>query len=88
MKVKAPKKVTQGKKATIVVTVGATGFDPTGTVTVKVRGKSVTRTLAEGVATFKLRLTKVGRNKVVVTYNGDARTESASTTRIIKVKRR
>jgi 5'-nucleotidase len=87
LKVKAPKKVEKGKKATIVVTVGASGFHPTGTVTVGVRGKKVTKTLAEGVATFKVRLTKLGSNKVVVTYSGDDRTESASKTRIIKVKR-
>jgi 5'-nucleotidase len=87
LKVKAPKKVEKGSKATIVVTVGATGFTPGGTVTVKVAGKKVTETLKRGSATFKVRLTKLGKNKMVVTYNGDDRTESASTTRTIKVTR-
>jgi len=88
IKVKAPKKVKKGNKATIVVTVAATGFEPSGKVTVKVRGKKVTRSLDDGKATFKVRLTKTGKNKVTITYAGDAMTEAASRTRVIQVKRR
>jgi 5'-nucleotidase len=88
MKVKAPKKVGKGDKATIVVTVTAGDVDPSGTVTVKVAGKTVTKKVRNGEATLKVRLTKVGKNKVSVRYSGDALTESAKDTVRIKVKRR
>lgn len=87
LKVKAPKKVEKGSRATIVVTVRATGFTPSGTVTVKVAGKKVTKALKRGETTIRVRLTRLGKNKVVVTYNGDDLTESASATRIIRVQR-
>ena len=87
LKVKAPKKVVKGTKAKIVVTLSATGFTPTGTVTVKVKGKTVTKTLTNGVATIKVRLAKLGKNKVTINYSGDALTEAASKTRIIRVVR-
>ncbi len=88
MRVKAPKKVKKGKKATIVVKVRTTGFDPSGTVTIKVRGTKVTETLEDGRATFKIRLTKLGKNKVKVSYSGDDLTESARTKKNIWVQRR
>ncbi len=88
VKVNAPKKVGKGDKATIVVTVGAAGTDPTGTVTVKVGGKKVTEKVRNGKATLEVRLTKPGRNKVSVRYSGDTLTESADDTVKIKVKRR
>jgi len=87
MKVNAPKKVGKGDKATVVVTVGA-ATDPTGTVTVKVGGKTVTEKVRDGKATLEVRLTKPGQNKVSIRYSGDALTESAADTVKIKVKRR
>ncbi len=88
MKVKAPKKVKKGTRATIVVTLSATGFDPTGTVTVDVRAKKVTKRVKNGEVTFKIRLTRKGTSKLRVRYNGDDLTESATKTVKVKVKRR
>ena len=88
LKVKAPKKGVKGKKVTISVTVSATGYTPTGKVSVKVNGKKVTKSLNDGTATFKVRLTKVGKNKVKVAYAGDARTVEAKDSLTIKATRR
>jgi hypothetical protein len=52
---------------------------------VKVKGKKITKTLTNGKVTFKVRLKKLGKNKVTITYSGDALTEAASKTRIIRV---
>ena len=88
MKVKAPKKVKKGTRTAIVVTVSAQGFEPTGTVTVKIRGKKITKQLKDGERTFKLRFSRLGKQKVTIRYNGDDRTESVSKTIKVKVKRR
>ena len=85
MTVKAPKKVVKGKKAYIVVKLAATGFVPTGTVTVRVDGKKVTKTLQDGKAVFRIRMTNLGKNAVKVGYSGDERTESATDTVTIRV---
>jgi 5'-nucleotidase len=87
LKVKAPKKVGKGDKATIVVTVAA-GTDPSGTVTVKVGSKKVTEKVRNGKATFAVRMTKPGRTKVSVSYSGDTLTESADDTAKVTVTRR
>jgi 5'-nucleotidase len=86
--VRAPKAVAQGSKAKVVVDVAAAGFDPSGTVTVKVDGKKVTRTLTDGKVIVKVRLSELGKQKVTVTYSGDDLTESGRDTTTIKVKRR
>jgi 5'-nucleotidase len=72
----------------VVVDVAAAGFDPSGTVTVKVDGKKVTRTLTDGKVIVKVRLSELGKQKVTVTYSGDDLTESGRDTTTIKVKRR
>ena len=76
LRVKAPKKVERGDRATIIVTVDADGFTPTGKVKVKGAGKNgagkkVTKRLKDGTLTLKVRLTSLGKNKVVVRYAGD-----------------
>lgn len=88
VKVNAPKKVGKGDKATVVVTVGAAGTDPSGTVTVTVGDKKVTEKVRNGKATLQVRLTRTGPNKVSIRYSGDTLTESADDTVRIKVKRR
>ena len=87
LRVKAPKQVEKGQRATIVVNVSATGFEPTGTVTVRVDGNKVTKNLQDGRAVFRIRPTDLGRNAVKVNYSGDERTESASDTVRIRVVR-
>jgi predicted extracellular nuclease/2',3'-cyclic-nucleotide 2'-phosphodiesterase (5'-nucleotidase family) len=88
MSVDAPKKVVKGTKATIVVSLRAIAVSPSGTVTVRVDGKKVTRKVKNGEATIKVALTKLGKAKVTVAYSGDELTDSASRTVRIKVKRR
>lgn len=88
VKVRAPKSVERGSKAKVLVNVAAAGFDPSGTVTVKVDGKKVTQRLTDGKVIVKVRLSDLGKQKVTVTYSGDDLTESGRDTTTIKVKRR
>jgi hypothetical protein len=88
VKVRAPKSVEKGAKAKVVVDVAAAGFDPSGTVTVKVDGKKVTRRLTDGKVSIKVRLGDLGKKKVTVTYSGDDLTESGRDSTTIKVTRR
>jgi hypothetical protein len=74
--VKGPKKVKRGKVASYTVSVTAAGVKPTGTVTIKIAGRSKTVKLnAQGRAVVKIkvpRTVKAGKKKVVVTYRGDS----------------
>ena len=54
----------------------------------KIRGKKITKQLKDGERTFKLRFSRLGKQKVKIRYNGDDRTESVSKTIKVKVKRR
>lgn len=88
LRVKAPSKTSRGAKVRIEVHVSAPGFTPTGKATVKVKGTKVTKTVRNGTVVVKARLWKLGKNKVVVIYRGDDRTEAARKVVRIKVKRR
>ena len=83
---RGPKKVASGSKATFKVTVLA-GYMPSGKVTLKVAGKTVTKKLRDGMVTFKVRLTKSGKHKVKVRYSGDALNASTGVTKAIRVLR-
>jgi 5'-nucleotidase len=86
----SPSKVVVNKtKATLKVTLAASGFTPTGEVTVKVDGKLVkTVTLSSGKATVTLpKFGKTGGKKVTVTYTGDGLTSSDTASRTIRVTR-
>lgn len=87
LRVVAPAKVRKGVRATFVVTVSAAGFTPTGTVTIKRKGKTVTRKLRGGQAVLKLAFRRVGKNKVTITYSGDSLTRGARVVRTVRVIR-
>jgi len=88
LKVAAPKRVVKGELASVRVRVVATGYTPTGKVTVVVAGKKVTKTLKDGKATLRVRMTRLGKNKVRIRYSGDGLTEPASKAVTIRVTRR
>lgn len=69
--VRAPERVERGDRGVFKVKVDSTGFTPSGKVTIKVAGKKVTKTLKQGEATFRIVMTRLGKNKVVVKYSGD-----------------
>ena len=70
-----------------VVTVSASGYTPTGTVTLKSGGKTIgSGTLAGGTVTINtLTWKKAGSAKVTVQYSGDANTNGASTSKSVSV---
>ncbi len=76
LKVRGPKRVERGAKGVFKIDVDAAGLTPSGKVTVKVAGKKVTKKLKQGQATFRVVMTKLGKNKVVVKYRGDELTAS------------
>lgn len=77
-------------RATVTITTTAAGFTPTGKVTVKIGAKTYTGTLARGKVTVRLAtFNKPGTVRAAITYLGDARTRSASTTaKLVVVKAR
>jgi 5'-nucleotidase len=83
-----PKHPKKGHKVKLKITVaGANGVPATGTVTIKLRGKTVTVTLKNGKATAKLgKLAKGG--KATVTYGGDANVAGSQATVKIKLKKK
>ncbi|WP_307828070.1 LamG-like jellyroll fold domain-containing protein [Nocardioides sp. SYSU D00038] len=89
LKVKAPKKVKKGKRATVKVSLTAPDRVPvTGKVTVTVKGKKFTRTIKNGKLTLKLpKAAKVGKLKVKVAYAGSPLATGVTKTVTIKVKR-
>lgn len=92
LKVKAPKKIKQGKRAKVKVKVSAAHQVPaTGQVKIKVRpGKTITRTVKDGkLLTVKLpRAKRTKKLKVKVVYLGSDLVERTSSTVVIRVKRR
>ena len=92
LKVKAPKKVKQGKRPTVKVTVSAAHQVPaTGQVRIKVRpGKTITRTVRDGKKlTVKLpRAKRTKKLKVKVLYLGSDLVERTSSKVVIRVKKR
>ena len=89
-KLTVPKKVAAGKKATIKVAVStAAGAPVGGTVTVTVKGKATTLTLANGTATFKTgKLKKAGKITVTASYAATSTTLASTATAKIKVKKK
>ena len=87
LRVKAPKKVRRGAKAAVDVVVSAEGYTPDGRVTVKVAGKKFTRKLKDGAVTVRLKVKKLGKNKVVVRYLGDEMTTARKMVQRIRVTR-
>ncbi len=74
-------------KARLAVAVVASGHTPTGRVTVRIGSKRRTATLEDGRATITLpRFARAGRVKVMISYAGDARTSSGSTTVRVRVR--
>jgi 5'-nucleotidase len=82
--VRAPKQVERGDKAVFRVAITAPGHTATGKVVVKVAGKKVTKKLKNGKATFRIAMTKLGKNKVVVRYRGDDLT--AAEKKVVRVR--
>ncbi|WP_167736572.1 5'-nucleotidase C-terminal domain-containing protein [Nocardioides sp. 1609] len=84
-----PAKVVAGRtKAKFVVTVAASGFTPTGRVTVKIGAKTYAGTLRAGKVTITLpKFKKAGTVRATVTYVGDALAGSVRTTKKIVVKK-
>lgn len=76
--VRGPQGVERGDTGVFKVKVDATGFTPSGEVTIKVAGKKVTKKLKQGKATFRIAMTTLGTNKVIVKYSGG---ESATSKR-------
>ena len=74
-------------KATVSIKVTADGFKPNGFVTVKAQGQDEVRVrLDNGKAEVTLdKFGNTGQKSVKISYEGDDRTESASTTEQIKV---
>jgi immune inhibitor A len=89
MSVKAPKSVRKGKKATITVTVSSAGLTPGGTISVS-RGHGahgVATVQQGGRATVRIKLTRKGKNTLVVAYTPSTGFSGAPTQRVtVKVK--
>jgi hypothetical protein len=86
--VKPGKVVANRTRAKLVVTVSAGGATPTGKVTVTVGKKRLVKTLSRGRVTIWLPVLKRGETRVSVTYDGDARTLTATKTLRINAVRR
>jgi immune inhibitor A len=86
LRVKAPKSVKKGKKASVTVFVSSTAGTPGGTVTVTLAGKKVTRALSHGKVTVKVPASKKGKKKLVVAYHPATGYAGATKTVSIKVK--
>ena len=88
--VDAPKKVKQGHKVKLTVTVTDSGAVPTGKIEVTYKGKVLASgTLVNGTVKLTLpKMSKPGAKKLVVSYLPDAGFEAANTTVKIKVKHR
>lgn len=72
--------VVKETRARVVVTVAATGFTPTGAVSVEVGDKTYWATLADGVAVVTLKKFKQpGTHPAQLSYLGDAHTEATRT---------
>ncbi|MCY4726293.1 bifunctional UDP-sugar hydrolase/5'-nucleotidase [Nocardioides sp. STR2] len=82
--VRAPKRVERGERAVFRLTLKSADNTPSGKVTVKVAGKKVTKKLKAGKATFRIKMTKLGKNKVVISYSGDDTT--AATKKVVRVR--
>jgi hypothetical protein len=83
-----PKKVVQGKKAAIEVTVSTAAGPATGSVLVVLGGKLVTLTLTNGKATLSTKLKTPGSVSVVAVYAGTDTARSSTATAKIKVKKK
>ena len=72
-----------------VLDVGADGSTPTGQVRITLPGQAAqSATLSNGTVTFRLeKFRSSGSQAVTVTYQGDARHDSATTTHLIDVRR-
>ncbi len=75
------------KKATLTITVKATGVVPTGRVTIKLGSKTLkTVTLKSGKASVTLTKQKKGNRKYTIIYGGDAKVLAKTVTKTVKVK--
>jgi 5'-nucleotidase len=83
-KVRAPKRVERGDRAVFRLVYQAADLKPSGKVTVKVAGKKVTKKLKNGKVTFRIKMTKLGKNKVVIRYRGDDLT--AAKKKVVRVR--
>lgn len=93
MQVYVPRKVVpRGAKVTLVVNVTATGYTPTGKVRAKINRKGakvrVVKTLKNGRVVLKVKLKKVGKATINLTYTGDQRTTKKTRKIKVRAKRR
>ncbi|MGH1561387.1 DUF6801 domain-containing protein [Mumia sp. DW29H23] len=88
-RVRTTKVVARRTRAKVAVAVSAAGARPSGTVTVRLRGRTVgTAAVRDGLAVVTLqRLTKVGRARLTVVYGGDAVAAAGSTQVTVRVRR-
>lgn len=83
-KVRAPENVERGERAVFRMAFTTAGHTPTGKVTLKVKGKKITKKLKNGKVTFRVKMTKLGKNKVVIRYRGDDQT--AAKKKVVRVR--
>ena len=72
----------QNSTATVTVDSGASAA-PTGTVTIRVNGKTVTAALVDGVAKVQLPKLRAGIHTVTATYSGDSATTGGSAQKLV-----
>lgn len=83
-KVRAPERVERGERAVFRMVYKTAGHTPSGKVTVTVKGKKITKKLKNGKVTFRITMTKLGKNKVVIRYRGDDQT--AAKKKVVRVR--
>lgn len=90
LRIHAPRKVVRGRSASVGVTVTRSDGGPaSGTVAVRIAGRTVTTTLVDGQATIRTpRLRKTGKVTVIAAYAATTTTLASTSTAVIKVTRR
>ncbi|MFS3130490.1 ExeM/NucH family extracellular endonuclease [Nocardioides sp. Bht2] len=85
----SPKKVRVHRtKAELRVAVRATGLQPSGTISVKVGGRTIKASVKKGVATLKLgRFVRVGKVRLVLRYSGDRAVAQGTATVMLRIRR-
>jgi 5-hydroxyisourate hydrolase-like protein (transthyretin family) len=75
------------KKASLTITVKASGVTPTGRVTIRLGSRTLkTVTLKGGKATVTLTKQKKGKRTYKIAYSGDSKVRAKSTTSVVRIK--
>jgi hypothetical protein len=75
------------KKASLTITVKASGVTPTGRVTIRLGSRTLkTATLKGGKATVTLTKQKKGKRTYKIAYSGDSKVRAKSTTSVVRIK--